>query len=390
MKWIILLILAVLFIGGLGMLVTSEPGFVLVKYGNWSMETTLGVFIAATLVSILVVYVLLRLALLVGRAPAKIRAWRHRRQRVKGEKGLIQGLLAYYQGNWDEAEGKLIRTAARSPSPVINHLAAAHAAAAHGDYEQRDVYLREAQLKYPAEAMAVGLTQAQLQLQQGEAAKALIMLEQLHQRAPRHPQVLRLMARAYQLNGNWTMLQALIPEITRHKAYRKHEFEQLQRDAWRGQLTQAAAARDPAQLAAQWDRLPRALRKEQEMIAHYARLAIGHSLPIAIAPLLADSIRYQWSPELVRLYGLAEGGALSSQIEQAEGWLNEQPESGELLLCLGRLCRRAELWGKAKDYLKAAAVRNQPQAYGELALVFDLINDRDQALNWYRKAMAEK
>lgn len=390
MKWVISLILLLLIVVGLTMLVTSEPGFVLIKYGDWSMETTLGVFLTGTLLAVVVLYLLLRLSLFVGRAPARIRAWRARRNRITGERALIQGLLAFYQGNWDEAEGKLIRNAPRSPSPVINHLASAHAAAAHGDLEQRDAYLNEARLHYPGDAMTIGLTHAQLLLQQGDAGKALLMLEQLHQHAPRNPQVLRLMARAYLANGDWTMLLALIPDLSRRNVHHKQDFEQLQLDAWKGMLSHTAAHGDTSQLHAQWNRLPRQLRKDQAIIALYAKLVIAHKLQLPTAPLLADSIRYQWNTDLVRLYALADGSPLSSQIEQAEGWLEEHPDNGELLLCLGRLCSRSELWGKARDYLKAAAVRNQPHATAELARVYDLTNDREQALSWYRKAIAEK
>lgn len=387
MKWIISLSLLLSIIVGMTVLVTNEPGFVLFKYGDSSMETTLGVFLFSLLVAIVVLYVGLRLAVWLVRAPTRMRAWRHHRNHRKGEKALVRGLLAFYQGNWDAAESELVRNVSFSPSGLVSYLAAAQAAAGHGDVEQRDAYLRQARLHSPADEVTIGLTQAQLQLNAGESRQALMLLEQLHQHAPKHPQVLWLMARAYQMTGDWNLLLAVLPELERRKAGNTEALDRLSRTAYLGMLGKSAISGNAQQLTALWEKLPRNLRREQSMLVEYATLAITHKLAIPLAALLADSIRYQWRSDLVQLYGLAEGIELKSQIEQAEGWLRERPSDSALLLCLGRLCRRAQLWGKARDYLKAAAARGEPQASGELAQLFDQTNDHEQALMWYRKAL---
>lgn len=41
-------------------------------------------------------------------------------------------------------------------------------------------------------------------------------------------------------------------------------------------------------------------------------------------------------------------------MQLAESWLKQAPQDAQLLLCLGRLCLRNQLWGKAREYLEAS------------------------------------
>ena len=75
------------------------------------------------------------------------------------------------------------------------------------------------------------------------------------------------------------------------------------------------------------------------------------------------------------------------RIERAERWLLEHPGDGRLLLALGRLCVRAELWGKAQNYLDAS-LSFEPGRESHLALarLFERLDKPQDANRHYRLA----
>src|SRR5690606_30017988 len=70
----------------------------------------------------------------------------------------------------------------------------------------------------------------------------------------------------------------------------------------------------------------------------------------AIEAALASS----WQDELVRRYSLVslqvDDALAIKQLERAEAWHQERQRDARLLLALGRLSLRNQLWGKARDY----------------------------------------
>ena len=72
-------------------------------------------------------------------------------------------------------------------------------------------------------------------------------------------------------------------------------------------------------------------------------------------------------------------------LARVENWLKNRRHDPALLLTAGRICQRAAIWGKAKDYLEAS-VRELPQAetYHVLAEVMEATGDQDKA-NGYNK-----
>ncbi|MFT7373882.1 MAG: HemY protein, partial [Oleiphilaceae bacterium] len=65
----------------------------------------------------------------------------------------------------------------------------------------------------------------------------------------------------------------------------------------------------------------------------------------------------------------------------AENWLKQKPNNSMLLLTLGRLSLRNELWGKALEYFKVSArIHPSPETYGELSRLSLKLNKSDPAL----------
>ena len=70
--------------------------------------------------------------------------------------------------------------------------------------------------------------------------------------------------------------------------------------------------------------------------------------------LLARSLDRHWDPALVAQFAEAKPEDDARQLEIAERWLAQHSDDATLLFTLGRLCERAQLWGKAQTYYEAS------------------------------------
>ena len=115
----------------------------------------------------------------------------------------------------------------------------------------------------------------------------------------------------------------------------------------------------------------------------------------AAREILEKALAAEWSSRLVALYGqLPEGlnaGARAEEarvrIERAERWLLEHERDPDLLAVLGRLCARAELWGKARSFLEASLSFEETRpARLELARLEERLGQAAEAQRHYRRA----
>ncbi|HCW89347.1 MAG TPA: heme biosynthesis protein HemY, partial [Marinobacter sp.] len=151
-----------------------------------------------------------------------------------------QGLLAMAEGNWSRARKLLASSASQADMPLINYLAAAHAAAETGDHEAVDELLRKAFESTPGSDMAVGLQQAQLQLAGNRLEQALATLVRLRKQAPHHPFVLKLLKTVYVQLEDWRELSRLLPELRKRDLLGKDQLDRLERTTWRNLMQNAA------------------------------------------------------------------------------------------------------------------------------------------------------
>jgi uncharacterized protein HemY len=129
-----------------------------------------------------------------------------------------------------------------------------------------------------------------------------------------------------------------------------------------------------------WRKIPQKLKKESSLIGAYVNERLRHADSSDCEPVLRRALKRRWDPELVRLFGLVEGGSLKRQLEFAEERLTRSPGDPALLLALGRLCKRNRLWGKARSYLEQSIQAGQgPAACRELATLLDQQGEHDAA-----------
>lgn len=384
MKFLLFALLAVAGAVGLALLAQEDPGYVLLAWSDWTVETSLSLLVVVLVLGFALLYAGIRLLLGGIHLPGRMAHWSRQRRTARARRSTQQGMIALAEGNWKKAERLLNRDALDSELPLINYLGAARAAQKLGADDRRDDYLSRAHRSMPEAELAVGLTQAEVQLSSGQTEHALATLMHLRSVAPRHTYVLYLLKRLYERLGDWTSIHDLLPELRRQKALDESAADALEQRAHFELLGAAAASGDLAALRTRWEAVPKRMRGGT-LLATFATALDRAGESNEAERLLRDAIKQSWDPALVRLYGMVRGNDAEKQLLAAESWLANHERQPDLLLTLGRLSLRNQLWGKARAYFEASiGSEPRPETYCELGHLLNRLGEPDQARDCFR------
>jgi HemY protein len=270
---------------------------------------------------------------------------------------------------------------------LINYLSAAKAAEEGGSPERRDHYL---QLAFDASAgsdVAVRLTQAQLQLDHGDLKQSIRNLERLHEDAPKHPKVLRLLCTLYEALNDWQSLYALLPALKKLEALPVDSIARIEQKVYPA-LLPFYGEKSLKALVQFWQDSPRSIQTNPKMIYVYAKLLIKKSALPEAEVLLRNILRKTWDNDLIALYGAIDYQHPKKQLSFIEDFLPDHFDNPVLLLAVGRLCFKNQLWGKARDYLeRSLAIIPTPETYAALAQLMEQLGLSEKRDEYFKKGL---
>jgi len=342
--------------------VQQDPGYVRISIGNWLIESNLWVMLVANLLLIAALIALLNLKRRLSSSRKVLSAWLGKSGNNRANQNTENGLMALLEGNWGNANKLLSRSANKSKKPIINYLAAAHAANELGQIKDAELLLKKAYDSTPDSEFAVGIAQAQIQFQQAQFEPCLATLLRLKKQQANHPFVIKLLKSVYLKLEDWQQVIELIPALKKETKIDTKALSELESLAWNKLFVQKAdeldhrSQQDSATeiLASLWRTVPDHLRFETSLVETYAHQLIRLKQSPTCETLLRKVLKKDWDDRLVSIYGTVEGSKVSEQLIHAENWLKERPNNAILLLALGRLSLRNELWGKALEYFEAS------------------------------------
>tara|TARA_R110002110_G_C13470513_1_gene720843 strand:- start:84932 stop:86191 length:1260 start_codon:yes stop_codon:yes gene_type:complete len=391
-KLFAILLVALLLGVGVVAVIETDPGYVLVSYGNYTLETSLWVGLLLLILFTLAVYITLRLVYrLIGGQHSLVSWWGDRKAR-RASQLTTQGMLSYVEGNWGRARRQLLNGARNNDAPLVNYLMAAQSSARLDEPGKVNEYLGAAGDSAKGAGIAIKLTQAELALDAGEYAQARDLLLPERSHAARTPRVLSLMHQACLGLQDWSALRDLLPDLKKHNILPPAQLEQLEVAVHTRLLEQSVSGGDEAErqqsLRSAWQTMPAALRQSPVMLVRYVQLLRQQNEHSIAEKLLLKSIRQQWDSSLVRQYGLVEGVSAPRQLTEAESWLPAHPQDAELLLCLGRLSARDKLWGKARDYFEQSyRLQRTPEVCAELGRLLTALGEPLVAGAYFREGL---
>ncbi|MDX1402889.1 MAG: heme biosynthesis HemY N-terminal domain-containing protein [Woeseiaceae bacterium] len=382
MKFGLLVIVALVVSAIAANLLLADPGYVVISIRGYLVEMSVPILLALIVMLLVSAWLIVKLF----RAPRKLGEVAGRFRTSRAGQRLTRGVIEIAEGNFAKGERLLARAADVSEAPLLNYLQAARAAHLLGKDERRDRWLREAYENLPEASNAVLLTQAELQLDQAQYEPALATLRQIEENSPNHSHALTLLGRLYYRLEDWTHLADILPKLRKHG---RLDAETLARWSFRVYREKLAAAIDGDSVLAIWKSVPKDFKQNPELLQTYFESLIRTGLHDKAEKDLAASLKRNWRPQLVRLYGIVEGSDAARQLKKAENWLKHHGEDADLLLAAARLCLRNELWGKARSYLETViSIRPGPEAYEEYGRLLNQLGEGDAAAEAYRAGLS--
>jgi HemY protein len=354
---------------------SADPGYLLVSIAGWSVEST----VVGALLLLIAAALLLRLLFALLRAP--FRLWR-RRRRTRARERLAGGVLALHEGRWKRADTLLRQAAGERSQQTAALLLAAQAAQQQGDRERQLALL--GRLADADSASVRLIVDAEALLRDGRPAVANELLEAAAQSAALPPRALELRVQGLQAAGRAAEALALLPELRRSRVREGAALEALERTVAAAALQQAA---NPGERELVWNALARGLRVHPAVLAAYVRACRRQGSDDAGAAAIEAALGKHWDDDIAALYGQLAHGAPRSAIKRAEAWLAAHPASSGMLLALGQLCRREQLWGKAEEFLQRALAGRPAEAWEGLGELYIDRGDHGRAQQALRNAL---
>jgi len=389
----ILFYIAVAFIFSIGIGLVAYyygPGYVLFSFNDLTVETSLLFALATLAISFILFYTLLRFLSISLKLPSWLGLQYSHNQAEKARNALIKGLIEMAEGRFDLAEKILLKQARHSKTGLLNYLIAARTAQQQGAYDRRDEYLRLAHETMPSADIAIGITQAELQIAQKQFEQALATLNHLSSIAPKHTYVKKLQARVYEHLADWDSLKQLLPALKKSQMLDTEKYEQLEKTTWFELLKQVIRNQQHVAIIDLWSHMPRSLRDNNDMLKAYVQYLMETEHASEAEGLIRQHLSHHWSNDFVKLYADLNTSNPKKLLETAETWLHQQQRNPVLLLSLGKLCIKNELWGKARTYFETSlSIKALPDACYQLAtLLENRMEDPKLAQDYYKQGLA--
>lgn len=388
--WLLgLSILAVL----LALFARENSGYALLFFRQWRIELSLNAFVLIFAALLLGGYGFLKLLDWVLSMPANVRRYQASRRAANAGKYHREALLALFEGRHLRAERSL-RVALASQDDaelkLTDTLMAARASHHCRDFERRDAYLKQARELGGPRSLAVLMLEAELLAEQYRSREALEVLQQVYAISPKLTSALKLELKLRQQENHPARVVELADMLEKSEAIDASQASRVRGQARLAQLK--LAPMDARELERWWNGLGKEERFQPRLAAaaarEFARLGLGERAE----QLLVEALEHNWDVAPLEVYGelgrLCGQGDAVKRLARAEDWLRHHPNDHYLLLALGRLCRDAALWGKARTYLEASvALAATPVAHAELGQLLEQLDEPQEANEHYRASL---
>ena len=388
LRILLLSMLFLILLAGTILYLMQAPGLAIFTYGDVTVELPLVRFVIGACVAVAGLYLVLRLLGFVFNAPLRIQAAQSKHRRRKAAKETTQGLAKFASGDWIQAEKLLIRGADETRSIYINYIWAANAAQQAGNYEMRDYYLEQAKKSMPGKQDTLDILQAEFLLQQGLPEQVLDCIGPYSGQIRNNSKIAGLFADTYEQLRDWQQLASLIPDLEKNNSFAPEVLARIRKNTVLGLLAASKHGETAEDIEHLGKRFRHVIVADDTLSVDYVEALRAYGRHRAAATLITDILNSQWSTGLVRQFGLLEHADANAALHQAEQWIAQHDHDAGLYLTLGRLCKRAELWGKTKNYLESS-LNLEPlvETYAEIAALCEHLDETETAHHYAKKGL---
>lgn len=389
MKRLFLILIILLLSVAAALWFKENNGYALFTAGPWTLQMSLFVFVGALVASWVAVNALWGLLQRLWYMPTGVRLWMGKRRQVKARGKLVGGLMLLAEGRNKESEKAVLQGVDVIDLPVLSYLVAAIAAQRQGAWNARDQYLELAAPGQKRAQIALGVLQAQLQMQAQQWEQAMAKLSWVRERAPTNHHALRLLAESALAMQDWGRLAELLPDLRINRVLSDAKLEDLEVQTAEARL-RTASEQGPASVEAIWREFTRDQKRLPAVAALYARNLIRTGQAEQAEQLLRNRLEKDWDPRLVNVYAELDLEPAQRVFAVTERWLKDHPEDPDLLYAAGCQALRSEQLGSARSYLEASVSRSErPETLRLLGDVYDRLGESGRARDSYRRALTK-
>lgn len=383
-RLLILALLTIAIVVALFLLLERSSGYVLVSYAEWQVEMSVVIALAIFAITFLVIYSIVQLIFYILRAPKSISIWNRRHRSMRGMNKTTQGLVAYVEGRWQMASRLLDKAANSSATPLVNYLFAAKASSAYGDDKAVDLYLKKAASTVDGADVAIGLTQAEMQVEKQQFELALATLTRVKRKVSGHPVTLTLLAKTYRGLKDWEGLLQLLPQLS-NSTLISEQVDDLSLLACEGLLQGAKDNKD--MLRDRWRKIPSNLKKKAAVKSSYAKALVAIGAHDEAEALTREGLSTQIEQDLLDIYVALNDVDINRRLNFLQKLANKN--AGDPAVTFSLIDLYMQSGKKEEASVKAEAVLPSAQRVRDLALIAKLylsLGDKDKALTLYEKA----
>ncbi len=363
---IFILSLILIFIGLQYLIV--DNGYVLIEFFNYSIETSVPIFLGALIVS----YFIFRISGVVWRSPKTIREKMALRSKERSIRLHHDARVLIGQGLFVKAAKKLDESISADDTNVNAVIDRMNLAADENDFKIISEKAESLISIDPKDKTFVYSHACKLLIDLEEYSLAQKFADELMEESPKNSEARNLLFIIKSAVGDPTIVDQL-PQ------YAKTVDEKI---LSKSILKISRRLKGQKSVEDLFGGLPRSLDKQKDFISAKCELWMANEDHIKAETELKKSIPTYWDENHIYLYSklhLSNTEDLSSQLDT---WLKERPRDSNLWLAASRVARREGLWTKAKQCIeRSIEFKDDAKKQTELALILAQLGEKDEAFD---------
>ncbi len=365
------------------LIVRSDPGYVLLTFQGWRVESTLWVFAFVLGGGIFAGIVLWRLLRSVVSAPGSIGRWHLGRKQRRTQESLEQALEKAVLGD-TKAVTEALRSASKRRGDDWLKLAAIQADIDHGDLKRAGQQLDALVLSDSDLRGAITWLRVQLSYLQGEYSAANDYLAKLSQAQQSTVAVQRVKLAVKTLLADHRAVISVLSNLTSSVIPNKERLARLT-IALKHRLAELRAADD---MLATHQSLAKSDQNHDDVLLAVFSALVREGHGQQAIELVSAHYKKAWPKAVLSVFAHAPSAALpSSPSKKLAVWLGDQANSATGLLLQGRLAAKQAIWGTAKAHLeKSYQAQNSAFTAQCLAQVCLAMGEREASILWFERA----
>lgn len=386
--WLLFLFAAAI---GLAVAARFNPGNVVFFYPPYRIDLSLNFFLLGLCLFFVLTYFVFKAINATRKLPQRVAAYRREKREREGLQALHESLKAYFEGRFGQSEKAAVRAVEIPGNKGLAALIGARAAHRLQQSVRRDAWLSSIESE-PSLKTARLMTAIELLIDERRPEAAMESVNELNESGVRHIHAQRLALKVNQRAENWPEVLRLTRTLDKNNALHPALSQRLREMAYEALFSDPS--HDDESIRRLWFSIPAEERQHAFIAVRAADAFNSRKLHSDASKILENALTVHWDSQLLRAYrdAAAEEGspALLAQIERCEQWLSQHQNDVELLLTLGVLCLKQNLWGKAQRYLELALShsitgRAKQECHLKLAQLNEMHNKPEAAALHYRQ-----